>query len=273
MIHRPLVLMAALALTLSLTAVVSAEDSNSKSGSDDRRGGLTELNEGKSASRSADSIAKFKAGADKLIDKRIDELTKLITRINAAGRLSADDKAAIIADLNTTIAGLRTLKSKIGSDTVIDTLKADIRSIFEKFRVFAVVMPRAEGLSGINKIKTVLGKLQAAGDRVSKLIDKAVAGGADTAKISLLFTDYQTKLADAKVQLDAATVKFNAMKVNDPTAAKTLFQDGKALLKKAKEDLRAAHKDLKEIIALLRSEREKEATRSGRPASSSGTTH
>jgi exonuclease VII small subunit len=104
----------------------------------------------------------------------------------------------------------------------------------------------------VHKFNAAITKLDTAKDKISKLIDKAAAAGKDTTAMTAHLTTYQTEIDAAKAAIANAKAKFLAMKVSDPAGAKTLFQDGKALLKTAKTHLIAAHKELQATIPLLR---------------------
>lgn len=259
-----------LALVLVMTATASAEDATRSA---TIKVGDNALKQARIASRAADKLANYKAAADKYIDARIASLNREITKINALTRISAADRAALLSDINTTITGLTTLKAKVDAETTADLAKTDIKSIFNDFKIFEVLEPKIEGLMMVGRFNFNLDKLGAAADKINGLISKAEAAGKDTTQMKSLYADYQAKIVDAKTQIAAAKAKFLAMTVTDATGARTLFQDGKALLKAAKTDIIAAHKDLQSIIPLVRTALGvKEASESAKPATGSGTT-
>jgi hypothetical protein len=272
MMRRVITLVTTLSLALSLATVSFAEDTTrTATNSAERIAAQKALREAKEASQSAQRLSKFKESANKFIDERIAVLNKLISRINSEARLTSTDKSSILADLNTAVTGLQNLKTKIASDTDVTTIKADIKSIFDSFKVFAVTMPKAEGLAAAAKMRATVTKLQSSGDKIKALLDKAQAAGKDTTAMQALYTDYLAKVALAKTNIEAARVKFLAMTVSDQVGSRALFEDGKKLLKTAKDNIIDAHKDLQKIIPLLRVIRgEKPATSGATPATSSG---
>ncbi len=267
-----------LVLAVSAVSAVSAEDATRSA---TRKAAEDSIRQAKQANRSADQATKFKESANKFIDERIASLNKAIARVNSANRLTSADKAELVADLNSAITRLTNLKAKIAAETSAEAVKADLKSIFSDFKIFAVLEPKTQGLTAAAKMSFQVDKLSLAADKINALVVKAQTAGKNTTAMKALFTDYQTQISDAKKQIAAAKAKFTAMKVSDPTGAKTLFQDGKAILKLAKADIIAAHKDLQQIIPLLRvirgnddkdaSGSAKPATRSATPATSSAT--
>jgi|SRR5581483_1835308 len=259
----------ALSLVVIATSTALAEDATRSAATKEAQ---KVIDQAKAASRASDKLAKFKEAANKFIDQRIAEINKEINLVNSAKRLTESDKADLIADLNAAKTGLTNLKATIAARTDAETAKLDIKKIFEDYKIFAVLGPKIEGLTAAAKMSYQVDKLATAAGKIRSLIDRAKAAGKDTTQMESLYADYQAKVADAKTQIAAARSKFKAMKVSDAPGAKTLFLEGKALLKTAKADIIAAHKDLQGIIPLVRTSLGiKEASESAKPATGSST--
>jgi len=233
----------------------SAVNPTASSGSDDLNQGAKnwkdKLSEFKEA-KEADKIARLKELGVMLIENRISLLAKLKTRIQGMESLTAEEKNKLTSDIDTNIADLNTLKTKIAADTDLATLKADIKSIFEKFRVYMVVAPRNLGQSSTKQGMYILGRLEAIERQLQTMLDQNKNAGKDTSSIQLLIDQVNAKLADAKTQLAIAEEKFKLMTPANTEAAKTARDAGKAAMKQAKQDLKDAHSLLKQISEKLK---------------------
>jgi len=204
------------------------------------------------AAKEAEKITRLKELGTMLIDNRISLLNKLKTRIQENEKISADVKTATIVDIDTNIADLNTLKAKIAADTDLTTLKADIKSIFEKFRIYMVTAPKGLGESLTSQGQYILGRLEAIQRQLQTMLEQNKNAGKDTAAIQALIDQVTAKLTDAKTQLAIAEEKFKAMTPVNTDAAKTAREEGKAAMKQAKQDLKDAHNLLKQISDALK---------------------
>src|SRR5258708_938114 len=98
------------------------------------------------AVRSTDRVAKRenlkKTNADRELDRRITSLNALIDRINNIVHISADQKAALVGQVQAIITDLTNLKAKIDADTDLTTLTSDKKSIVTTYRVFVFLIPK-----------------------------------------------------------------------------------------------------------------------------------
>ena len=204
------------------------------------------------AAKEAEKIARLKELGAMLIENRLSLLNNLKTRIQNMNRLTDAEKTALILDIDTNIADLNTLKTKIAADTDLATLKADIKSIFEKFRVYMVVAPRNLGQSLTTQGMYILGRLEAIERQLQTMLEQNKNAGKDVSSLQSLMDQITAKLADAKTQLAIAEEKFKSMTPANTEAAKTARDAGKAAMKKAKEALKETHRIMKQISEQLR---------------------
>jgi 23S rRNA pseudoU1915 N3-methylase RlmH len=86
-------------------------------------------------------IKTWQRQGSKKIRKDINRLNRLITIANKKTTLTAEQKTTIVNDINSDIASLNTLKEKISSGTVLDTIKADVKSIVSLGSINAKYLP------------------------------------------------------------------------------------------------------------------------------------
>lgn len=185
---------------------------------------------------------KVRSHGDTSIDARIENLTKLVARLGDAQRLSGDAKTSIIATLNTQIDALKALKVQIDTEGTT-TLKDDVHSVTKDFRVYALVMPKAAITAAADRIMTIAGQMETFSSKVKARIDAASSAGTDVSASQTAYADFTAKVADAKVQAQAA-ISLVATLTPDG-GDKTKMDANTAALKAAKAKIDAAQADLK----------------------------
>lgn len=231
-----------------ITSASASADNDLNHGAKNWKDKLTEFK----AAKEAEKITRLKELGAMLIENRISLLNKLKTRIQENEKISADVKTQTIADIDTNIADLNTLKTKIAADTDLATLKADIKSIFEKFRIYMVAAPKGLGESLASQGQYILGRLEAIQRQLQTMLEQNKNAGKDISSLQSLIDQITAKLIDAKAQLAIAEEKFKAMTPANTDAAKTAREEGKAAMKQAKQDLKDAYNLLKQISDALK---------------------
>ncbi len=207
---------------------------------DERRASSTRpLKERAENSGRGPGIEKRQEHAGDKIDERIEKMQKQIERVAQMERLSDAQKASITAELNTQITALTTLKTSIGSETDAAKVKELTQSIGKAYRVYAVTMPKAAITAASDRIMKVVAQMESF---TVKLEARVTASG--SAEASTAFTDYKLKVADAKVQAQAAATLVASLSADNGDA--TVAASNTAALKSAKEKIDAAQKDLKD---------------------------
>lgn len=205
-------------------------------------------------------LATLKAQALAEITSRVTHLQAQIERINKMERLSADQKASIVVELNAQIASLTTLKAKIAADTDLATLREDMKSITKAYRVYAVTMPKAAIIAAADRIMTVSAQM----DTISIKLSERVAAATSTIATTAL-ADFKIKVADAKVQAQAAVSLVSALVADNGDAAiaasnQAALKSAKAKIDAGQADLKAARKDMETIMKAVRGKGEVHAS-------------
>ncbi len=203
--------------------------------------------------------------AGNAIDMRIKSLEELSARIGKMKLLSADVIASIQASLATEIQALVDLKAKIGTDTASSTLKADIQSITKGNRVFLLVEPKARIAAAASRINAVVTQLTSLGGKLQERITAAQTAGTDVSAAVTAMSDFNAKIADAKVQADAAVAATANLSVDNGDKAtleanNAALKAARAKLKAAEDDLKAARKDAATIYGVVKGKGEVKAS-------------
>jgi hypothetical protein len=194
-------------------------------------------------------LAQLKILASTVIDNRISSLTSLKTRLTETARIDEQAKADIIKDIGDAITSLTTLKTQAAAATDLTALKALIKQVYQTNKIYSVVMPREMGLAAVARGMYIMGRLTALETKLNTIIASATAE--QKTQITALKTQFEAKLADAKTQLTTAQTQFKNMTPANTEAAKTAREAGKAAFNLAKDDLKAAHDLIKQILAIL----------------------
>src|SRR3989344_1599867 len=201
-------------------------------------------------------ITKAKDRADKEIQRRIDMLNALNTRVQAMAHISADEKTSISGLVSTQVSSLTELKAKIAADSDLATLKADIQSIAQSYRIFMLVIPRARIDVAADKINTAAVALGALSVKLQDRITSASATSSASATAAL--SDMNTQTGNAKAAADAAVALVVNLQPDNgdktvQTANTQALKDARAKIQEAIKAIQAARKDAHTIVQWLHS--------------------
>ena len=173
-----------------------------------------------------------------LISDRLASLGTAITRVTAAKDATASDRTKILDTLNSDKSGLSSLAAKIQADTSVATARADVKSIFTTYRVYAVALPQSYVAIGADRIAdTAVPRLQSAHDRLQ-------GRGADKAQLAVMQNDIDTAAQDVK-GLDAEALAVTPAAFN---ADHSVMSALRARLKDAVAHVKAAAKIGKDLV-------------------------
>lgn len=206
----------------------------------------------------ANRIANAKAKADAEIDRRVTSINNLITHIQGLKRLSDADKTNFLTKAQTEINALTTLRAKIDADTDVPTLRNDIKSIFNEYRVYALFLPQVRILSSVDVMGDIADAMGQLASKLQTRINTAKSNGHDVTALQASLDDLQAKLTDAKTQYTNAenTVTGLVPDLGDKTklASNTAaLQSARADIKAGAADLKAGRQDIQSIITGLKS--------------------
>ncbi len=211
----------------------------------------------KSAATTAQRLAVVINRSNTDIAERIADLNKLNTRVQALKNESASEKSAIAATVQTNIAGLTALQSKIDADTDAKTARTDAQTIATSFRIYALIVPQGSILASADRVTTIGGLMTALGTKIQARVTVDQTAGKDVSAITAAMTDYTAKIADANSQAQTAqtgVVHLVPDQGNTATAAsnKAALVAARANIKMATQDLQAARKDVTTMLQGLK---------------------
>lgn len=202
--------------------------------------------------RKGEGFAKLQEHGGEKIDERIEKMQEQIARIAKMERLSDEQKASITAELNAQITALTSLKASIGTETDATKLKDLTHSITKAYRVYAVTMPKAAITAASDRIMKVVAQMESF---TVKLEARVTASSSADATAAL--ADFKAKVADAKVQAQAAASLVAGLSADNGDAAiaasnTAALKSAKAKVDVAQADLKAARKDIGTILKAVK---------------------
>ena len=201
----------------------------------------------KRAAAEQNAMARLKTRGDNEITRRTTSLTAMITRLNNVKRLTADQKSSLTGNIQTEINNLNALKTKIDGDTDVTTLRTDVQSVVQSFRVYALYVPETRIIAQSDMITDVANELNSLNGQLQTLITNAKNAGKDVTQATAAMSDRTAKIADALTQAqNAINAVLPLTPAGYPGNVSTL-QSARDMLKTARTDLRAAHQDGKTI--------------------------
>jgi hypothetical protein len=197
---------------------------------------------------------------DQQIDARLAALEKLKDDAQNNKSITDSQRAVIIKDANDNESGLHALKTKLDGETDIKAALADVKAIYEQFRIYAVVLPRDYGEILLFHEQNVASRMTDAEQTITDLIQKDQQAGHDVTKLEALDQDYTSKLQDANTQTtNAQGLIPSLVPANYPGTDQTL-KTYRGDLKTAHDDLKDAASDLHQMYEILKNDLGSSAT-------------
>ncbi len=198
---------------------------------------------------------KVQQKAETEIDRRINSLNTLNSRIEEMKKLSESEKTALQSTVQGVISNLGTLQEKIASETDSQTLKTYTQSITKAYRVYALVMPQTQILSATDRIQTSANTLSTIANKLQIRINQA-SSTMEAISLQTQLADINIKIANAKTQAQAAISEVTNLLPDqgDKTIAQsnlTALKDARTKIVVAQKDLKAARDNAREIIKSL----------------------
>lgn len=198
-------------------------------------------------------ISRKISNADKEIQRRIDALNKLASRIAQMKKVTDAQKANLTTLVQNQITAMTTLKAKIDADTATSTLQTDVKSITDSYRIYMLILPQIQILAAADRAETIVDAMNAMVPKIQAAITTAQNAGKDVSGLQASLADFNAKVADANTQAQAAITAVASLTPDngDSTVAqsnKTALMNARADIKKANQDLQAARKDAGSIV-------------------------
>jgi hypothetical protein len=200
----------------------------------------------------SDRLNKLKEKANKEIDRRIIVLTHLLELIADAKKLSSEQKATLISQVQAEITALNTLKTKIAADTDLATLRTDVQAIVKSYRIFALFVPKIHILIKADRTLDLADKTSSLAAKLEERISALPEGAPNKVELTTLLTTMKKQIDDARSEARMAINTVTLLTPEGYPGNKTSLMAARVLLRQSHKNLMTAHKISKEIIKGLR---------------------
>ena len=188
------------------------------------------------------------------IDRRLVTIRRLQQGVDHARALTDAHEAALEAILDSSAAGLGALRAEIEADTTVPELRADINSIFEDFRIYALVTRQVLLVGAADMVDAAGAALNQAADRLAVLIEEAAASGKDVTEARAHLAAMQAAIDEALAGVDGVADEVLPLTPADWNAgtAGPVLREAREAIEDARADLRTAKAEARHVLAALR---------------------
>jgi hypothetical protein len=186
------------------------------------------------------------------INRRLDFLNQLLTKINGIKKLSAAEKTGLQSQIQTQIDGLNALQTKINADTDNTTLKTDVKSIINNYYIFLFFRVQVNLLIAADRISATTDNFSQVYTKLQARINQAQAAGNDVTQLNASLADMNAKINDAKTQITAVQAEITPLTAQGYPGNKTMLTDAKTKIETAFQDLKTAYSDVLSIRNILK---------------------
>lgn len=188
------------------------------------------------------SVEDLRAFGDCEIGRRFTTLTALGARVSASKTLTSSDAAALTAEIGSTTSGLTSLKATIDAETSIPALKVDIAKIATDYRVYLLVVPQVNLVSGADTVLAAQARFATVNTNLTARIAAAKAKGKDVTAAQADLDAMNASVKDAvglANPLPAALLPLTPAQYNGGTAG-PILTNARTALSQARDDLKSA---------------------------------
>jgi hypothetical protein len=190
---------------------------------------------------------------DQEIARRLATLNTLTSKINAATKLSAGDKATLSSEVTSSTSGLTALKSQLDAETTLAAARTDAQSIYSEYRVYALVAPKVGLVKVADDQQAVEGKLTALAQQLQTRITAEQQAGKDVTTLQSQLSDMTTQTNAAQAISSSIESGVIGLQPTDYNSNHAVLTGDNTKLKTAHADNQAADTDAKNIVSALKS--------------------
>lgn len=189
-----------------------------------------------------------------IVSKGDQEITRRLTALNTAAKvisqtekLSSADKQTLTDEVNSTVSGLTTLKTKLDADTTLTDARTDAKSILSDYRVYALVLPKVRLIKVSDGQIALEAKFSTLSATFLQRFAELKAAGQDTGVFEAALANMNLKVEAAQTISTAIQTKVIALQPTDYNSDHTILSGDRDQLKTAHDDLTAARTYAKTI--------------------------
>lgn len=195
------------------------------------------------------SLSNLKNRGALLISARMNSLNALKTKINNSKTLTIAQKLSLTATIDGRITALQALGEQIKAATSVEAARPLVRSIYEGYRIYAIVMPQISRMITLNNLTNHLNTLNNETFlKVQFKIDAEKAKGKDVTNRQNNLNAAKAMVPGIQSKIDAVMSKVSALKPADyPNSSKTIFAEIKSGIDDVRKDMTTLRQKLHRV--------------------------
>ncbi len=199
------------------------------------------------------TIEKLKDRAEQAIQKRLDTIDRVTEALQDAGHLTDDHERILIGELGSSADGLSALGREIEAAGTIAELRELIPLIFEDFRIYAVVVPKAHLVAVADTVVAVVDRVGLVAGWLQDAIDRLNSAGFDTSEAEEALAEMVESLGQADSLAGPVPDSVLPLLPADwPDPAQGILEGAHADLRSAREHVASAVRSAHEVGRILR---------------------
>lgn len=198
------------------------------------------------------TIEKLKDRAEQAVERRLDTIDRVIRALQGAGHLTDDHERILLGELEAAADGLSALGREIEAAETIAELRNLIPLIFEDYRIYALVVPKAHLVVVADTVGAVVDRVEIVAGSLQDAIDRLNGAGYDTAEAEEALAGMVESLRQADSLASAVPDSVLPLLPADwPDPARGILEGAQADLRSAREQLASAVRSAHQVGRIL----------------------
>lgn len=187
------------------------------------------------------------------IEERLATLNNLLSVVRSTtNKLSPTDRANLIVEIDSEIAGLTTLKTQLDGETTVTAAQTDNRNIYLDFRVYGLVVPKVTMVKAADDQQATEDLLSAMSIKLQYRINNALAAGQNVTALQDSLNTMESDTTTAQANSSAVETTVLPLLPAQYNTNPSLLDGDYAQLKLARQDNNAAYALAQEIVTGLK---------------------
>ncbi len=209
------------------------------------------------AERSEDAVERLIEGlkdrAGHEIERRLETIERLIEGLEEAEHLTNEHERVLLDELAAAESGLSTLGREIERAETLEELRELIPTIFEDYRIYVVVVPKAHAVAVADTIGAAVTRLELIAASFGDVISRLAGAGIDTSEAERALTEMRAAVVDAD---ESAGLVLDSVlpltPVDWPDPAQAVLESAQFELRTARDAVESAVDAAREVGRILR---------------------
>lgn len=198
-------------------------------------------------------IERLKDRAEAAIENRLDTIERVSEALQDAEYLTEEHERVLLNELGSSSDGLTALGREIEAAETLAELGELIPKIFEDYRIYAIVVPKAPLVAVADAIEAASGRVEVVSEALQDAIDRVREAGFDTSEAEEALAALVASLGEATALAGPVPDKVLPLRPADwPDPAQSVLEGAHGDLRSARDHLESAVRSAHETARILR---------------------